>query len=176
MNIQHVFEQLESASDFELYRLKIAIQKVLDDPERVQQLKQRIHVGMKVMYFCPDRNTSVSCSVKQVNRSRAVVKECLSQQEWTVPFYFLNLENVETELMSTRTTGMSKAEISIGDTVGFFHQKKNQELMGRVVKLNPKRAVVNVEGFQWGVPYTMLFPILAGEAEDANQTLLLSGR
>ena len=66
MNIQSVFSELESASDFELFRLQQAIIKVLDDPDRVQQLRRKIQVGMKVDYFCGERNTLIACKVTKV--------------------------------------------------------------------------------------------------------------
>ena len=40
MNIQQVFEELETASDFELFRIKSAIDKVLEDPDRARFLSR----------------------------------------------------------------------------------------------------------------------------------------
>jgi len=42
MNIQSVFQALQSASDFELFRLKVAIDKLLDDPERINVLRPNL--------------------------------------------------------------------------------------------------------------------------------------
>ena len=176
MDIQAIFEQLETATDFELYRIKSAIEKVLEDPERVKTLKSKITVGMKVDYFCYDRNKLIECEVLQVKRSRVSVEETLSGQKWTLPFYFLNLDNVETEVISNKPTGMSKAELAIGDTVGFISTRDNQEYIGQVIKLNPKRAVIAINQGTWTVPYAMLFPVLTSVAEETNQTILLADR
>ena len=176
MDIQTIFEQLETATDFELYRIKSAIEKVLEDPDRLKFLKSKITVGMKVDYFCYDRNKLIECVVLQVKRSRVSVEETLSGQKWTLPFYFLNLDNVETEVISNKATGMSKAELAIGDTVGFISTRDNQEYVGQVIKLNPKRAVIAINQESWTVPYAMLFPVLTLVAEETNQTILLADR
>ena len=174
MQIQQIFEELESASDFELFRLQSAIQKVLEDPERTRKLKLKLQAGMKVEYFCPDRNLAVPCAILRIGRSRAEVQENITQKRWSIPFYYLNLDHIETEIMSLNIKGMSKAELSIGCTVGFVNNKDNKEYIGQVSKLNPKRAVILVENTAWTVPYSMLFPVIASEATEHNQDLLPS--
>ena len=172
MQIQSVFEELESASDFELFRLKSAIQMVLEDPERTQKLKHKIRLGMKVDYFCTERNLSIPCMVLKVGRSRVDIQENDTLKRWSIPFYHLNLDQIETELVSLKTKGMSKAEISIGCTVGFIDSRDNNEYIGQVTKLNPKRVVILVDNTTWNVPYSLLFPIISSEAEMHQQVLL----
>ncbi|MEI8634058.1 hypothetical protein P4S72_22185 [Vibrio sp. PP-XX7] len=48
---------------------------------------------------------------------------------------FLNLDHVETTLVSNKAVGLSKAELAIGETVGFINSKDNQEHIGQVSKL-----------------------------------------
>ncbi|MBD1577413.1 hypothetical protein HC723_13370 [Vibrio sp. S11_S32] len=38
-------------------------------------------------------------------------------------------------------------------------------------KLNPKKAIVVVDGSSWNVPYSMLFPVLSGETCDQVTSL-----
>ncbi|PAJ71907.1 hypothetical protein CJF42_24170 [Pseudoalteromonas sp. NBT06-2] len=173
MDIQRIFEQLESASDFELFRLNSAIDKVLQDPQRIKKLRQKLTIGMHLDYFCQDRNKPIACVVTEIKRTRASVREIETLKQWSLPFYLLNLDHIETELVSNNVIGMSKAELSIGSQVGFFNSKQNQEMLGQVMKLNPKRAVVLVEGVHWTVPYEALFPIIESETV-SSQTVLLS--
>ncbi|EKO3643840.1 hypothetical protein P0F25_000263 [Vibrio metschnikovii] len=172
MQIQQFFEELESASDFELFRLQSAIQKMLEDPERTKQLKRKIQVGMKVDYFCIVRNHAIPCSILKIGRSRVDVQEDDTQKRWSIPFYHLNLNHIETEIVSLNIKGMSKAELSIGCTVGFISNKDNREYIGQISKLNPKRAVVLVQNTAWNVPYSMLFPVITTEITEHNQVLL----
>lgn len=145
MQIQQLFEELESACDFELFRLQSALQKMLDDPERTKQLKPKIRVGMKVDFFCTDRNLAISCTVLKIGRSRVDIQENDTQNHWSIPFFSLNLNHIETDIISLNIKGMSKAELSIGCTVGFINNKDNREYIAQVSKINPKRAIVLVQ-------------------------------
>ena len=120
MNIQHVFQELQSASDFELFRLKAAINKLLEDPDRVNALRKKMIPGMQLDFFCEERNRSIACLLLEIKRSR-----------------------------------------------------DNQEYIGKVSKLPPKRAVILIGNTAWTVPYRMLFPIINTELDD-NCTLLLA--
>ena len=174
MSLQSVFEQLESASDFELFRIKAAIEKVLDDPQRSRALKQKIEVGMTVDYFCTERNKPIACTVLKVRRSRVSIRELETGKGWSLPFYFLNLDHIDTQVVSSKTTGISKAELSIGQTVGFISSRDGKEYIGQVAKINPKRAVILIDNTAWTVPYSMLFAVITSEVERPGQTLLLA--
>lgn len=52
---------------------------------------------------------------------------------------------------------IKKEEARIGMTVKFFSEKRNEEIHGRIIKLNPKTVIVqHSDGRSWKVPYTML--------------------
>jgi len=72
---------------------------MLEDPERTKQLKQKIQVGMKVEYFCTDRNLAIPCSILKIGRSRVNVQEDDTQKRWSIPFNHLNLDHIETEIV-----------------------------------------------------------------------------
>ncbi len=176
MNLQQVFQAAQSASDFELFRLRVAIDKLLDDPERSNALRKKLVVGMHLDYFNETENRAIACEVLEIKRTRVTVYESSTQQRCTMPFYLLNLDHVATELVANNKKGMSKAELSIGSTVGFISSKDNQEYVGQVGKLNPKRAVVLIDSekgeMQWTVPYSMLFPVIQSTLDDGNTLLL----
>lgn len=172
MQIQQWFEELELATDFELFRLRSAIQKVLEDPERTKKLKSKIRIGMNVDYFCTERNHLVACVIQKVGRSRVDIQEIITQKRWSIPFYVLNLEHIETEIVSQRVKGMSKAELSVGQTVGFLNPKDHRDYIGQIAKLNPKRVIVIADNMEWHVPYSILFPVITSEAEESYQVLL----
>jgi|TARA_B110000240_G_scaffold190098_1_gene230867 hypothetical protein len=173
MNIQDIFQELQTASDFELFRLKAAIEKLLEDPERINTLRKKMVVGMQLDYFNEVENRSIACELIEIKRTRATVREIETGQRWTIPFHYLNLDHITTKLVVNNKRGMSKAELHIGLTVGFVNSQNNQDYIGQVVKLNPKRAVLLVSNEKWQVPYQMLFPIIHSEL-DNNSTLLLA--
>lgn len=173
MNIQPVFQELQTASDFELFRLKAAIEKLLEDPERINALRKKMTVGMQLDYFNEEENRSIPCELLEIKRTRATVREIETGKRWTLPFYYLNFDHVETKLVANNKRGMSKAELHIGCTVGFVNNQNNQDYIGQVVKLNPKRAVLLVGNEKWQVPYQLLFSVIHSEL-DNNSTLLLA--
>ncbi len=173
MNIQLVFQEAQTASDFELFRLRSAIDKLLEDPERINALRKKMVVGMQLDYFNEEENRSIACELLDIKRTRATVREIETGKRWALPFCHLNLDHIATELVANNKRGMSKAELHIGCTVGFVNSQNNQDYIGEVVKLNPKRAVLLVGNEKWQVPYQMLFSIINSELDD-NGTLLLA--
>ena len=173
MNVQTIFQQLESASDFELYRLNIAINKLLEDPERINTLRKKLVVGMQLDYFKTEENKAVSCEIIEIKRTRVSVREIETGERWLLPFYCLNLDNITTTLVANNKRGLSKAELHIGSRVGFVDSRNNQEYFGEVIKLNPKRAVIMVNNEKWQVPYQILLSVVNSELDD-NSTLLLA--
>jgi len=173
MNIQAIFQELQTASDFELFRLKSAIEKLLEDPDRINVLRKKMVVGMQLDYFNVEENRSIPCELIEIKRTRANVREIETGKRWTLPFHYLNLDHIATKLVVNNKRGMSKAELHIGLTVGFVNSQNNQDYIGQIVKLNPKRAVLLVNNEKWQVPYQMLFPIIHSEL-DNNSTLLLA--
>jgi len=173
MNIQLIFQELQTASDFELFRLKTAIDKLLEDPEHINALRKKMVVGMHLDYFNEEENRSIACELLEIKRTRATVREIETDKRWTLPFYYLNLDHIDTELVVNNKRGMSKAELYIGCMVGFVNSQNNQDYIGQVIKLNPKRAVLLVGNEKWQVPYQMLFSIINSEL-DENGTLLLA--
>lgn len=163
MNIQFIFSELETASDFELFRLQLAISKALDDPSRIAATRAVLRQGMRIEYFCEERNQAVLVDVLDIKRTRATVQEVETGKKWSLPFYCFNLDQVETQLKAAPKRGMSKVEISVSDTLGFTDTRDNQERIGTVIKLNPKTVVLQVGDTRWKVPYSLLFPVLNGE-------------
>ncbi|HIP76021.1 MAG TPA: hypothetical protein EYH12_02525 [Psychromonas hadalis] len=59
---------------------------------------------------------------------------------------------------------MSKAELSLGMRGGLFNAIENRDEFGVILKLNPKRVVIEIDGKEWDVPYSLLFPIIDSES------------
>lgn len=76
----------------------------------------------------------------------------------------INVDGLSTDIKyATKMRGMNKNEIRKGDLVG-FRSKNNENVCGKVIRLNPKTVTVFVEPNQeWRVPYSMLYPIIDGE-------------
>jgi hypothetical protein len=46
-----ILDSLRQAPSAELYRLYLAIGKMLDDPRRILDVRQRLHLGMSISYI-----------------------------------------------------------------------------------------------------------------------------
>ena len=49
-----ILDSLRQAPSAELYRLYLAIGKMLDDPRRILEVRQRLHLRMEVSYIGGD--------------------------------------------------------------------------------------------------------------------------
>ena len=56
MNYSKILEELNNASLFELYRLKQAIRRSLEDPVRIRNIKESLKVGQDIEYFDAEEN------------------------------------------------------------------------------------------------------------------------
>ncbi len=161
MNYNLLLSELEQASTFELFRLQAAISTLLDDPNRIAAIKRKLHPGMEISYFHEQENRLVTARLLEVRKTRAAIQESRSGKRWTIPLYMINLEQSNIDL-TPQKQGVERLSLRIDDRVG-FRGKNNEEHFGTVIKLNPKRAKIQVGTTIWSVPYSMLFSIIDGE-------------
>ena len=51
MDYTQLLNELEQASLFDIYRLKAGMSKMLDQPDRINAIKRRLHIGMEITCF-----------------------------------------------------------------------------------------------------------------------------
>ncbi len=162
MNHNLVLSELEQASPFELFRLQAAIGMLLSDPARIAAIRQRLRPGMTVRYFHAQENRLLAVRLLAVRKSRADIQECASGRRWTIPLYMIDLTQGDPDPIP-RKQGVDRLSLRIDDRVG-FRGKNDEELFGTVIKLNPKRAKIQVADTVWSVPYSLLFTVIDGES------------
>ena len=164
MDYSNIMAELEGASLFDLYRLSVAIGKELDDPNRIAQIKAMINEGDVITYFEDSQNKLVQAKVLEIKRTRVLVQNLHDMKKWNIPFYMVNIEDVDTDITHpTKPKGMNRNELKIGDFVG-FRSKHNKNVRGQVMRLNPKTVTLFVEPDEkWRVSYSMLYPIVDGQ-------------
>ena len=161
MNYDLVLSELHQASTFDLFRLQAAIGKLLDDPARLTAIKHRLRTGMELTYFHEQKNHLVPARLLEIRKTRVAVQDLESGKRWTIPLYMINLENADADLTPQRNK-LDRLTLRINDRVG-FKGRDGQEIFGTVIKLNPKRAKIEVGDTIWNVPYTLLFTVFDGE-------------
>ncbi len=98
MDYSALIQQLQAATGFDLYRLHTAIGRMLDDPERIAEVKRRVHPGDEVGYFDASQNRLVKARLLGFKRTRVVVRNIHDGQEWSLPYDFDQLTG-ETRLL-----------------------------------------------------------------------------
>src|SRR5947209_3759412 len=86
----------------------------------------------------------------------------LSGRRWSIPFYAVNVEGVETDIRAAapEQQALDRSQLRVGDAVG-FHDRQNQDKYGRVVALNRKTAtILTTDDQKWRVSYQFLFPVI----------------
>ena len=164
MDYSKFMSDLDGASLFDLYRLNAAICKEMENPKRIKEVKKLIKQGDIISYFEGSENRLIQAEVIELKRTRVLVKNKHDMKQWNIPFYMVNVDEVATDIQySTTAKGMNRNEIRIGDLVGYRSQS-NENVCGKVIRLNPKTVTVLVEPKQeWRVPYSILYPIIDGE-------------
>lgn len=161
MNFSEVIQSLNSASAFDLYRMRAAIDRVLDDPRWMQSVQSQLGVGQEIMYFDPQDNALKSGVVLEMRRKQAVVIS--NSRRWLVSYAAINVHAVDVQIREKKAQGLGRNEVAIGDTVGFVDRDKNQ-LIGKVIRLNDKSVSLQCGGTQWRVAYAYLHRVVDADA------------
>ncbi|MBL6986356.1 MAG: hypothetical protein ISR72_04780 [Methylobacter sp.] len=174
MDYTAILQELNKASLFDLHRLQSAIYQELLNPNRIKQIKAQLKVGQPVSYFDSQSNSLVDAVILKIQITRCLVRNVGDQKRWNIPFYYLNLDDVNTDIHAPRNAvGIPKSALKIGAKVG-FKDKSNNDLFGEVIRLNLKTATVRVSEYcTWRVHYNHLFSVIEGEIGDLPEQTYL---
>jgi len=170
MDYTAILTELNNASLFELYRLNVAIRQQLGDPARLRAIRNHVKTGQLISYFDAAENRLIEATIIELKRTKILVENKHDGELWDIPYYYLNIDNSDTDIQATPKQKTNRNNIKVGDNV-CFKDKKGNELFGEVVKLNPKTAGVLVGKTNWRVAYSLLSPIIDGELGGNQQFL-----
>jgi len=111
MNYSSIIEELKQASLFDLYRLRVAISYQLEKPQRVQEIKRQLKPGQTITYFDGAENRLIKAQVIKLKRTRLLVENKHDKQRWDIPFYWVNLDSVDTDITLSSTMRLDKSQI-----------------------------------------------------------------
>jgi len=170
MDYTTILQELNKASLFDLHRLQSAIYQELLNPKRIEQIKAQLKTGQSISYFDPQSNSLVDAVILKIQKTRCLVRNTKDQKTWNLPFYYLNLDDVDADIKPAKNAvGIPKNTLKVGARVG-FKDKQNNDLFGEVIRLNPKTATIKInEHSQWLVHYNHLFRVIEGEIGDLQE-------
>ncbi|MGF6641300.1 hypothetical protein [Paraburkholderia sp. MM6662-R1] len=154
-----ILDSLRQAPSAELYRLYLAVGKMLDDPRRILEVRQRLHLGMAMSYIADNpRQTPLQGTVVELRQTQAVVQDNASRRRWALPYAAIVPESaapIHSE--PALPPRAQREEFLVGDTVGFT-DKHLSERVGTIVRLNSKTASIAVTDSEghWRVSYGLL--------------------
>ncbi len=163
MNVSATLATLNDASAFELYRLRAAIDRVLDQPGWMDAVRVRLRCGQTIEYFDPQANRAHQGQVLELRRKQAVVLDLVTQKRWLISYAAINLDGADVQIREQPRQGLGRNEVAIGDVVGFL-DRNQQERNGRIVRLNDKTVTLLCGQQQWRVAYTLLHRVVDSSA------------
>ncbi len=167
MNFSETIATLNSSSAFELYRLRAAIDRVLDQPGWMDAVRARLRVGQPIQYFDPAANRSHQGQVLELRRKQAVVLDLATQKRWLISYAAINLDGADVEIREKPRQGLGRNEVAIGDMVGFM-DRNHQQRSGRILRLNDKTVTLLCGKQQWRVAYALLHRVVDGSASSGD--------
>jgi hypothetical protein len=171
MNFSDTIATLNNASAFELFRLRAAIDRVLDQPGWMIAVQSRLRVGQTIDYFDPPANRSHAGQILELRRKQAVVLDTATRKRWLISYAAINLDGADVEIREQPPQGLGRNAVAIGDTVGFV-DRHHQQRSGRIVRLNDKTVSLLCGQQQWRVAYSLLHRVLDSSASSGDALAL----
>jgi hypothetical protein len=155
-----ILDSLRQAPSAELYRLYLAIGKMLDDPRRILDVRQRLHLGMSISYIGANPLApALQGTVVELRQAQAVVQDNASRRRWALPYAAIVPDSAAAPIHPEPVPPprAQREAFFVGDTVGFT-DKHLSERVGTIVRLNAKTASIQVTDSEghWRVSYGLL--------------------
>ncbi|MBK8121014.1 MAG: hypothetical protein IPK39_18980 [Sulfuritalea sp.] len=167
MNYSETIASLTQASAFDLYRLRAAIDRVLDQPGWMAAVQSRLRIGQTIDYFDPQANRSQRGQLLELRRKQAVVLDLETQKRWLISYAAINLDGADVEIREQPKQGLGRNSVSVGDVVGFV-DRNQQQRSGRIVRLNDKTVTLLCNQQQWRVAYGLLHRVVESSANSGE--------
>ncbi|MBF0295584.1 MAG: hypothetical protein HQL96_10390 [Magnetococcales bacterium] len=164
MDYADILHALQFVTPFDLYRLRIGIDALLDDPARLLPVKRRVHIGLEILFFNARENRVMTGVVEKVQRTTLDVRAKPEGTFWRIPLYAVNMAGVDAGIHAASSAEPSgKDHFKVGDAIG-FHGRDNRERYGVILKINQKTAtILTREGTRWRVAFSLLFKVMDGD-------------
>lgn len=159
MNFSDVIKTLNQASAFELYRMRAAIDRVLDEPRWMQAIQARLQIGQTVQYFDPQANALKRGQILELRRKQAVVLDLDDAKRWIISYAAINLDGADVQIREQKAHGLGRNEVAIGEVVGFI-DREQQQRTGQIIRLNDKTVSLQCGKSQWRVAYSLLHRVV----------------
>ena len=163
MNFSDVIKTLNQASAFELYRMRAAIDRMLDEPQWMQAVQAQLKIGQVVQYFDARANAPRRGQVLELRRKQALVLDLDDSRRWIISYACINLNGSDIQIREHKSKGLGRNEVAIGDVVSFV-SRNQQQLTGKIIRLNDKTVTVLCGQVKWRVGYNDLHRVVDSDS------------
>jgi hypothetical protein len=162
--LQALVAALPQAGTLDLYRLGCAIRALYSEPQRVLEIRRHLHLGMTVRFFLATTGEMRRGRITALHRHEVSIDELDHSSRWSgVPYAAIDVqpassdevEMIDSPRPAPRPVARTRADFRLGDSVTFT-DRDGRTLFGKIVKLNPKTASIDVGGGTWRVSYPLL--------------------
>lgn len=167
MNFSDVLKALNNASAFELYRMRAAIDRALEEPRWVQAIQSRLQVGQTIEYFNTRSNTQLQAKILELRRKLVLVLNIGDGERWQIPYVSINLDGADVQIREQPQQGLGRNELAVGEVVGFL-DRNQQQRSGRITRLNDKTVTLLCNQQQWRVAYSLLHRVVESHVIEQN--------
>jgi len=156
-----LLDALRNAPSLDLYELSLAIDRMLDDPHRILEVRRHLHLGAQVMYFDHRRGTLAPGRILQLQPTTATVQDDLTRTHWKLPYAAIVADPARhaEPAPPVRPQRVDVTEFKLGDTVSFT-DKHLRERIGTITRLNTKTCSLLCDGEQWRVSPGLLRKVI----------------
>lgn len=152
---------LKNASLYEIYRVSAAIRNELENPARINAVREKFKVGDIISYFDDKTNTVIKACVLAKKLKYVSVQNCGDKQHWKIPYHMLKIDSREFNFNEPGKK-LNKNSVKVGELVGFNND--GREVVGRVERLNQKTvSLITVDNSRWRVAYQFLYAVIDGK-------------
>ena len=161
-DLQLVINKLQELSIHELYRLSNWIQNEINQPQKIQEIRNNFKVGDRLLWF-DDRHNAYIHGVVLAKKRTQVILQSDDLMTWKIPYYLLNLESINATLPINHKK-LTKNDFKINEMVEFTHDRIIHN--GNIIRLNHKTATIRVGTHVglWRVSYNCLSKLIDGDA------------
>lgn len=167
MNFSDVLKALSQASAFELYRMRAAIDRVLDEPRWLLAIQARLQIGQAIEYFDAQANALRRGQVLELRRKQAAILDKDDGRRWLISYGAINLDGADVGIREQKQQGLGRNEVTIGEVVGFV-DRDQQQRSGRIIRLNDKTVTLLCGQQQWRVAYCFLHRVVDSDVIEQN--------
>lgn len=162
--LQALVAVLPQAGTLDLYRLGYAIRALYSEPRRVLEIRRHLHLGMTVRFFDVTTGDMRHGRITALRQHDVSIDEIDRPSRWSgIPYAAIDVqpapandvEIVDSPRPAPRPIARTRADFQAGDSVSFT-DRDGRTVFGKIAKLNPKTASIDVDGGVWRVSYPLL--------------------